>query len=109
MEINETITPTVSGGDNTEPTPTVSGGDNTIIYQLDSALSENITTLLEENNKLLNELNEREESRSETEALTIWNKPLEQYTPEESFDMFVFIAVCVSLIISIIGGIITCN
>ena len=109
MEINENALPTVSSGDSTEITPTVSGGDSTIIYQLDSALSENIITLLEENNELLLSLNEYEETRSETEALTIWNKPLEQYTPEESFDMSLFIAFCVSFVFTIIGGIIRCN
>lgn len=80
----------------------VSGGDST---DYESALAKEILTLIQENNELLSTMNEE----NETQTLTIWEKPLEDYTVEESFDLLLFVLVCFLFVYHIVGGIITCN
>lgn len=108
----ETNTQTVSSGDALEtiettettetPTPyqTVSGGDAN-----DGALSSELLFHAESQTDILEEINERHEAQTQT----IWEKPIEEYTPTEGILLIIMFCVVGVIIFKFIGGIISCN
>lgn len=106
METNNTIQ-TVSGGDAlptaTETTPeyigTVSGNDAS-----ESALSSDLLFYAEMQTGYLEEINEHLEEQKQT----IWEKPIEEYTPTEGLLLIIMALLLGVVIFKFVGGII-CN
>lgn len=59
--------------------------------------------------QIINSRLEAMENKHDQEAMTIWEKPLETYTVEESLQLIVVLAILGALIFTIVGGIIRCE
>lgn len=97
MENNETIQ-TVSGGDASPITLTETPGTN------ESALSNELLFYAEMQTGYLEEINEHLEEQKQT----IWDKPIEEYTPTEGLLLIIMALLLGVIIFKFVGGII-CN
>lgn len=100
METNfiEEFVPTVSSGDS----GTVSGGDAVpMLLELDLDNTD-IVALLEDNNAYLSLLLEQQEQQT----LSLWEKPLVDFTPTEGILLILLVVVLYVFVDEIIGGII---
>lgn len=97
LETTAEIQATVSSGDSYE-----AGIGESIV---EVALSTEYITLIEENNKLLQQLVEN----SETETMTIMEKPLADYTATDGLLLITVVFITGIILAKIIGGIIPCK
>lgn len=98
---------------------TVSGGDSIFMFEAEaesmgvyypvSPVNEFDLSELVEEMKLNNELVRDLVDMKETESISIWEKPLEDYTVSESLSLLSFLVVCAVVVFVAIGGIIKCK
>lgn len=81
----------------------VSQGDSAIFPQVESTLSEEVISGIQKNNELLEEL----VTYKDNETMTLWEKPLEEYTVMEGFGLIAVVLIVSVIIYKIIGGIIS--
>lgn len=102
--ISEEVVETNEESVSESETETVSDGDAAIPYY-DSALSSDILEELIKANGNLEIIVECKE----TEALSLWEKPLSEYNTMEGIGLVTLLTVIAVVIFKVIGGIITCS
>lgn len=82
---------------------TVSSGDS------DPIVSSDYSSRFDEIVLLLENQNEQIHSMQETESQTLWNKPIEEYTPTEGLLLIMMFIMLFVVIYELVGGIIICK